>query len=278
MADATAWLTAATHATADDWAARVVTNGGAAPSANTVAAVSNFCGALDAAGISVKMMLVNVFAPDNLIASITPLYKVFGNDPWTNNNFVAADIGVHGLKGNGTSKSLNTGAIPTTIFSGSSVQGGISLYNTFPDLGTGFDFNVIDAAANYFGLSCSNAGNSIGTIWNNTAGQGQLSVPGLMLGLGFVSASRVSTSSMNLYAANSINAFSSLGSSATTGGSVPTVQTLYAFARNNNGTIGVWSGKRLSFAAIHSGLTSGETQALFNAVQQMRQAFGGGWV
>ena len=275
MADATAWLTATIHATASDWSTRVQANGGAAPSANTLAAVSNFCGALDAAAISIKMMLVNVFAPDNLIASITPLFKVYGNDPWTNANFVAADLTVHGLKGNGTSKSLDTGAIPNTVFSGSALQGGMSLYNTFPDVGVGADIYVNNVNDSFI-LYCCNAGNATALIWS--IGNGQASATGLPLGLGFTSSSRLSATSMNIYTANSTVAFSSIASIATTLGVPAHTYSIYIFAKNISGTINSWTSKRFSFAAIHSGLTLAETQSLYNAVQQMRQAFGGGWI
>lgn len=275
MADV-AWLNPMIHATASDWAARVVVNGGAAVSDNTLYAVSNFCGALDAAAISNLMIAVNVFAPDNLIASITPLYKVFGNDPWTNTNFVASDLSVQGLKGNASTKFLNSGIIPSVAYNLVNTSGGLTVYNTFPDTGSGADCDVLNVTP-FFALFSNNAGNAVFNCWSNGAGD-FVSAAGLSLGLGFTSGSRTSGTTGALYTANSINAFASIGSLGTVVQSPPTTFALYFFARNSTGTTNIFSAKRLSFAAVHFGLTSEQTQNLFNAVQALRVALGGGWI
>ena len=277
MADATAWISGAIHATASDWAARVVTNGGAAVSDNTLAAVSNFCGALDAAAITVLMSAVNVFAPDNLIASITPLIVGVGVDPWTNTNFVAADLSIQGLKGNGSNKYLDSGVVANAAFSGTT-EGGISLYNTFATIPTTQSEMAggSSATVNILLESCSGA-NAIFNCFSN--GNGQVSgATNLPFGLGFTSGNRTTASAASIYTANSIVAFSALATSALTNIQNPQAFSIAVFAVNYNAVISRYSGKRLSFAAIHHGLTSAQCQALYNAVQQMRQAFGGGWV
>lgn len=275
MADATAWISAPIHATASAWSTRVQSNGGAAPSANTLVSISNFCGALDAASIANLMISVNVFAPDNLIASITPLYKVYGNDPWTNHNFVAADLSVQGLKGNASTKYLDTGLIPTTIYAGSSTNAGLSAYNTMPDLGAGYEIACNDGT-NSLLLGCDTSGNAV--FWSWSGASNTISVASLTYGLGFFSGNRTDTTHANLYAANSTNAFASLGSTAGMTAVVPVTYPLTIFARNAAGTIQTYSSKRLSFAAVHNGLSSAQCQALYNAVQALRIAFGGGWL
>lgn len=276
MADETAWLNANIHATASDWSARVVTNGGAAPSSNTVTAVSNFCGALDSAGIANLMVAANIFAPDSLIAALTPLYKVYGNDPWTNTNFVVDDLSIQGLRGDGSSKYLDTGVLPSSPFPAVQ-EGGLALYNTMPNRAAGVDFNTINAGAFYLQLNCFNAsGNASFRAWGGGAGE-VLSASTLPYGLGFTSGNRLSSTSANIYVANSQIAFVSIGSIATTANTPPGT-TMVLFANNNNGVIGTYSSKRFSFASIHHGLSSAQCQNLFNAVQALRVALGGGYV
>jgi len=277
MADATAWISGAIHATASDWAARVVTNGGAAVSDNTLAAVSNFCGALDAAAIRSLMIAVNVFASDNLIASITPLIKDLGNDPWTNTNFVAADLTIQGLKGNGSNKYLDSGVVANAAFSGVT-EGGLSLYNTFATIPTTQSEMAggTSTSANILLESRSGAN----TIFNCFAtGNGQVSgATNLPFGLGFTSGNRTTASAASIYTANSSIAFSEIVTSALTNPQSPQAFSIAVFAANFSNVISRYSGKRLSFAAIHHGLTSAQCENLYNAVQQMRQAFGGGWI
>jgi hypothetical protein len=99
-------------AAAQTWAARVVTNGGSAPSTSTIRSIAFFFDDIFAANLQSKFYFLNIFAPDNLTAAITPLIATVGNNPWTNSGFVAGDLNEYGLKGNGSSKLLDTGLIP----------------------------------------------------------------------------------------------------------------------------------------------------------------------
>lgn len=110
------------HHDALDWARRVATNGGSV-SQRTLRAVSAFCDAIDRAGIRDRFYRLNLFAGNSdasLAAVRTPLYRgpsltgtQYGNATDTNNNFVAGDYNETGssagLKGNGSTKFLNTG-------------------------------------------------------------------------------------------------------------------------------------------------------------------------
>lgn len=110
------------HPEAADWANRVRTNGGSV-SGSTLLAVSRFCRAIDAAGIRDRFYRLNLFCGNSdasLNAVRTPLYRgpsrtetQYGNALDTNVNFVQGDYAEtgssSGLKGNGTSKYLNTG-------------------------------------------------------------------------------------------------------------------------------------------------------------------------
>ena len=112
---------ATAHPEASAWRSLVVANGGSV-SATTLRAVSNFCAAIDAAGIRDRFARVNLFCGDSLNAALVPLYRSFtfggqslGNATDTNNAFVGvgtdyAETGAGGgLQGNGTSKRLDTG-------------------------------------------------------------------------------------------------------------------------------------------------------------------------
>ena len=150
------------HPTAANWLTRVVANGGALPSNTTLNATSDFCYSLDTAGLTSLIIAVNTFVPDNLIASITPLIKNAGNDPWTNNNFVAGDLNMDGLKGNGSNKYLATGLNPSVVFDGPlSASAGITLYNTCGDAsGAGADCVALDGGLD-FGFWVDNNGNTL---------------------------------------------------------------------------------------------------------------------
>jgi len=113
------------HPDARDWAARVVTNGGTV-SAATLTAVHTFCAAISSAGIRDRFYRLNLFCGDSdssLNAVRTPLYRgpsltgtQYGNTTDTYNNFVAGDYAEGtGLKGNGSTKYLNTGLTASTL-------------------------------------------------------------------------------------------------------------------------------------------------------------------
>lgn len=107
------------HPDARDWAARVVSNGGFVSPA-TLTYVNTFCVAIANAGIRDRFFRLNLLCGDsdaNLQAVRTPLYRgqslsgtQYGNAQDTNVNFVQGDYAEGtGLKGNGSSKYLNTG-------------------------------------------------------------------------------------------------------------------------------------------------------------------------
>ena len=116
------------HPEAAAWRSAVVANGGSV-SASTMKAVSKFCGDIDAAGIRDRFYRLNLFCGNSdasLIAPRVPLYRgpsrtgtQYGNALDTNVNFVQGDYAETGasggLKGNGTSKYLDTGFLADTL-------------------------------------------------------------------------------------------------------------------------------------------------------------------
>lgn len=105
------------HTEALAWKTAAEANGGTV-STPTLAAVSTFCTAIDAAGIRSKFLRLNLFVGGNLSAARVPLYRgasptgtQYGGSVDVNNGpFVSGDYSeATGLTGNGTTKYLDTG-------------------------------------------------------------------------------------------------------------------------------------------------------------------------
>lgn len=263
------------------WSTRVITNGGAAVSANTMSSMNTFDVALNSAGLSSKMIAVNCFVPDNLIASITPLLKGSGNDPWTNNGFASGDLTVNGLVGNGA-KYLNTGINPSVVFpSGSDPSGaGASIYvssnssnGSEVELGTYVNPAIFMLAASLSGLTYFYC------FGLSTPNSDYLSVSNSMW-TGFLTGNRTSPTTFYLHKASSSVPFTQIASGTGNFNGTALNQFCYVFAYYNGDTTGAYdfSTKRLSFAAIHNGLAASDAQTLYNAVQALRTALGGGYV
>lgn len=269
-----------------NWATRVVSNGGAAPSTATKAAMSTFVTSLKSAGLWTKMYILNVIAPDNLTAARTPLVVGAGSDPWGNNggNLVAGDLTINGLAGNGSNKWLNTGwneNVPNAtdpIF-------GMTIYNTTSNA---------NANESEIGIAPTVSSNDI--LWiavNNGAGLTSgimplgsnnvfVSVAGGATWTGYTSVNRSSTTNLVMYKANSTNAHAQVSSNATTPTAYAAMSALPLFVLAANGpTLGTPnnpSSKRVSFAAIHQPLSLSDSASFYNAIQALRTAFGGGFV
>jgi hypothetical protein len=117
------------NADAADWIKRVEANSGSVSTA-TANAVTTFCNAVDAAGIRDKFYRLNLFCGTGLNACLVPLYRApslsgtqYGNTTDTNQGpFVSGDYAETGasggLKGNGSSKYLDTGLAGNTFTAG----------------------------------------------------------------------------------------------------------------------------------------------------------------
>ena len=253
----------------NQWANQVVTNGGARPSAGTISAADTFWNSIKSAGLDSLMISVNIIAPDNLIAATTPLYSTTGNNPWTNNNFVDGDLSVNGLIGNGSSKWLDTG-VATNGLNTNSV--GLSFY-AYDSQTSGYEG---DAGATNGGAINAYLGTADICYWDcwNTGG-GRIHNNNFIKG--FFLYNRDSSTTSQIYSANSGNGWTAFASgtgqsSIGTSGDVGST-TIGFWRQNGNG----YSGKTFSFCAVHSGLTSTQGQNLYNAVQALRVALGGGY-
>lgn len=258
-----------------DWANRVVANGGADPSAGTKSALSTFVTGMSSIGVLSLMKAVCCFVPDSLIAAITPLLKAYGNDPWTNANFVTGDLTVAGLRGNGSNKYLNTGVNPSTCFS-STNSGGLTLYSTLNNSATSADFSVFGASSSGFQLLTNYSGAAYFDCFNG--GTGRINGTTLTNGLGYFSGNRTGAAAEAIYGASSGSAHHSLASGSGAPGSTFPAYSLPIFCWNNAGSIGSYSSKQFSFAAIHEGLTITQSADFYTLIQALRTSLGGGFV
>jgi hypothetical protein len=276
-----------------DWINRIIKNGGTKPSQNTISAVNRFYHNIDSTTIIGKIKSLNCYVPDNLIACLTPLINTYGNDPWTNynNNFVAGDLTINGLIGNGgayyltTTKYLDTGVLGTNYLNDNTA--GLTVYAYTSGLNAGGDGGTYDAGyTNWDGtdgdaLSFHRSnGNTFG-FWAYNINDGTCLFSST--NTGYLSGNRISISDERMYFANSSNTHAQVGNTVTSGTGTRGAHNIYVHAGYlwSNSPIGPdpfgASTSRISFAAVHDGLTASESSQFFNFIQAYRQQIGGGW-
>jgi hypothetical protein len=252
-----------------------------APSNYTLRALNSFYLDLKKAGIHNKMKSVCCFVPDSIGACTTPLISVAGNKIWTNTNFLDIDLNPNGLQGRGIAFNtwLNTGVIPSTTFRSSS--GGMTMYIS----GHGGDY-TLDSARD-FGcsdsaytramvlLGCFNGTTPTWDCWYNS---GASRITGSVTQwFGYVSGNRVSDSSTSIYIASGRRTHTKVAGGTAIGGTLPEYQ-IYCFVGNQGGSLASYSIKRLSFAAVHDGLTELESIKFYLAITKLRKRLGGGFI
>jgi hypothetical protein len=255
-----------------DWVARVVVNGGAVPSANTQTAVDTFIKGLKTDLIWTKMLALNIFAPDNLTACLTPLIVGTGSDPWVNHGFIAGNLSVNGLQYvNGSNNYLDTGCNISVIFS-ATTDCGFS-WGAASTSGMGFRSNAFDGA-NMAGLYTDGTTIYTGLFQAWDATQALISgTPSKLFG----SASRAA-GAVTVYQKNTANGNSSVGGAG--GAGLPNLK-LFAYCWNSSGAPATFSASgdiSCSILAIHKALDATQTTALYNRFQTLRTSLGGGSV
>lgn len=265
------------------WKTAAEANGGTVTT-STLAAVSTFCDAIDAAGIRSKFLRVNLFCGDNLAAARTPLYRgassggsQYGNTTDTNNGpFVSADYSEStGLNGNGTSKYLDTGLTLNTAYTfgceynnvhltvyrrddgGTGADVGVADYTAFGDVGPGLImypkspvFQCGDDAGEY-----QLSGTRITNTWGMFLGQ-SLSGDGVFL--------QNDTSILSDTRFNYPNSYSG-----------NTSYSLFVFALNSNGSTAGYSSGHIAGYSVGKAFTStAQRTAYYNAMQNFQTAMG----
>ncbi len=274
---------------AADQGARTVINAGVAPSRLQLTSMNNYVRGMRQDYIWTKMKCVVLLYNNGLVGAFTPLLVgTGGTDPWNASLFAAGDLTVNGVIGDGASKVIKTGLLPSTLFS-SDNNSGVSLYvHTQTTSQTQWDLGITNpvTASNVFQLN-SRFNSPPATVlydnYDNITFNGEAN--GAMPVTGFYSCNRVSSTDCRVYAANSTNAWAQYAAT------IGAVSSSRVFANNAFNTgICVWStvagngvpfnysARRYSYISFHDGLTSAEGQMEYNRVQTFRTSIGGGFV
>lgn len=276
-----------------DWLARIAAGGAPRPSNNTVQAVCNFCTALRTAGLQDVPFAINLVIPDSLDAMLYPLFSdvgPIGISPWLNNGFVAADLNNDGLIGDGVSKYINTGIVPAggdkslVVYESEAHHLAVPVVQEI-DLGVyGFDFGIgVDlqtSLTSYDETFFAGAGKAWSTDDDLGSGQPQFlqaDTPGFY-------GTSLGNNSLLWYGSTGTG-FVLRDNILTTPSTAPAPGTIYAFALHEFiPSIAVdnpnwFSSKRISFFWVSNYfLNAAQMEDLFDAVQILRAALGGGFV
>ena len=248
------------------WAAAVTANSGTY-SGTTLAAVDTFTKAAKASGYWTKLNRINLFAGDQLAACLVPLKVGGGNATDTNVNFVAGDYSeATGLTGNGSTKRLRTGLIPSASLTLNDTH--LAVYNraanaTGGQIGIGADDGV-NFLQTYSPLST-------GTFYSdqyNSSGSGGRVSGAVVAPYRLLVASRTAAAAHAIYKDGA-----SVASSATSGGVLPAFE-LYVFAANSSGTANQFTAMPFGAYSIGAGLTAADVTAYNAHMQAFQQALG----
>jgi hypothetical protein len=145
------------------WRTAALANGGTGITASTMQAVSDFCTAIDAAGIRSNFLRLSLMCGGNLAAARTPLYRASSPSGTQYGAAIDANVGpfvpanyteATGLAGDGTSKLLDTGLTigALTVIAGEYNNIHVSVYQRVVGEGASFGGQDYDAAV--YGNSC----------------------------------------------------------------------------------------------------------------------------
>lgn len=264
-------LASGVHPEAAAWRSAVVANGGSV-SASTMKAVSKFCADIDAAGIRDRFYRLNLFAGTGLNAALVPLYRgqsrtgtQYGNTADTNNGpFVSGDYAetgaTGGLKGNGSSKYLDTGFA-------SNVLGQTDRHmSAFFDLATSV-FNRY-----WFGTDESGCGSSFWAIGSGstTLAQFRCGIPG--------AGSVASSGKIQLLVSGNGTAQSYLNGSASTSISgtafTAPAQDIFVHALNRCGSPADFGSCRVQSYSLGAGFTAQQAADFYTAILAFQTSMG----
>lgn len=268
-------VSSCSNSTVTAWAAQVVTNGGSAPSAGTQSRLCTFVNGCISDGVWSKLLSVITFETDSLTAAFTPLLATKGNTLWVNHNFVSGDLTINGLLGDGNTKYLETGIVPSTDLTLNSTSLVSYEYSANSNTLGGVDLGAEDTTPQVsLQLIPKISTTTIFDAYNYHGGQGRATATSH--GAGYYCGSRTASNASAIYYASSGTSHSAIATISTSGGSL-TSQSLFSFAQNDFGDC-CESNARISFQAIGLGLTSTDSSNLFNRVQALLVARGGGFV
>lgn len=248
-----------------------------------------------------KILVLNPAIPPtdgtqgSLTAMMYPLVWQNGNTfiPFTPNVFTIANLNINGLLGDHINEAYaNTGFICFNHWGAANDSGGVTVYeseaSTEVPPETECDIGVIDITdSEFLILEPFNVWDPFaffsgyeGVCWDGVPGTGVVfgnrgDIPA------FYSLNRTTTQLLELTYENSGTALTLIDQAVNdaSGDVLPDIYPVVWFMLNWHGPpMRFASSKRMSFMAIHEGLTQAEVHILFNAVQTFRQTLGGGWV
>lgn len=247
------------------------------PSLHTIICVTDLINGLIIDNLLPSLLVVNPYVPDNLTACATPVINTnfVGFSPWQSfGGFVVSDLTVNGLAGGGGGKYLNTGFNGQTGWS-PQTSNSLIIY-TSANTATGFSGGAYDGTNGVMMAANHSDGNYYS--YDGQIAINVVSGPHLTPATGYYCTSRTSGTVMNYYHASSTQPHASLGSQLSGMGAGFPVYPLFAHAVNDANTPQFISQDRISFYAIGLGLTSAQSQLLYNRIQAYRQSIGGGFV
>src|SRR5579862_1809421 len=254
------------------WVNRVTATGGPTPSTNTQQALTTFIQTLESNNLLSSMYAVNCFVPDSLSASICPLITTVGNNVWTNTNFTSSDISVNGLKGDASSRYLNTEINAFPLFQKIRSPGMTMYAYTTCSSGQYDNGYTNNAGTIQFALDSNNTNNNKNatfTCWGIDAQDSASFLPSAGTTGFYLSGNRLFSNDCRLYIANSQISHSQVSQNVGSMSAAPTNQPIYTHAAwgYQLSTAFGYSNVCMSFFAVHVGLTPAQSSILFTAVQ-----------
>lgn len=262
------------------WVARVVANGGAAPSAGTISAATTFYAGLQAAGLDSVLTRINFFAPDSNIACLTPL--ICG----TSAALYAPSVGgTVGYGANGWTVGVTDNSVITTSFSPLAAYPNPASCSLVLYISSGRSLLV--ASGYHWGVNNTNE-MLFQSFWTGTTleANGYMGDTFNIVSSSFTQnayfcLSRTSKTRFYGYWANSITPHALWGTSTATVTNDLSLLSGQAFigARSASGGInGRAPGITYSFIAAGYGMSAAQSSTLYNLVQALRTSLGGGFV
>lgn len=240
------------------WLARAKANGSVGASEGELNLMDGFFRDLDAAGLLLLIPHLNLMMGADLTAALTATVATSGSATATSFNFVAGDYSrTTGLIGNGVSKYLDTGFVP------SGTTGGLGGYvgGSFGTGGSTYQMGVTNGTDAYHIRNAADGSKSVSWGGTSTASNTGFIQPGCW------SVARTGTTVLRHYF-NGAQVGS--GGTSTTPAS-PSPYSVYVFGRNSSGTATMFTKSGMRFAAywFDLGLNPTQQTALYNALKKV---------
>jgi hypothetical protein len=272
-----------THPEALAWRTRVIANGGTV-SASTLAAASNFCSAIAAAGIRNRFLRLNLFAGSGIAAALVPLYRgqsltgtQLGGTTDTNVNFVSGDYvetgSTGGLKGNGTSKYLDT-VLPASNLTPASAHAAAYAETLAVDATADKSLILSHASATTFagiyGITTRDATNLAVNFGYAGVPVNARASPATPASSGLLLSSATSTTDLRFFHNGNQTALQT----AARNEAALSTRPVFVFCANGNGTPGLCTAARLRAYSCGLGMTGAQAASFYNALQAFQTALG----